>query len=79
MTVVNPLVPHVGHEIKLEAGGESSSETLDRRTTYDFQLDAFVHALRTGETLPTDANDAVKQMRLIDAAYRASGMKVRGT
>ena len=79
LTVVNPLVPHIGHEIKLEADGETSSETLDKRTTYDYQLDAFVHALRTGETLPTHAGDAVRQMRLIDAAYRAAGMKVRGT
>ncbi len=82
LTVVNPLVPHMGHEIKLEADGETTSETLTKRTTYDYQLDAFVAALRAwpdGERLPTDAEDAVKQMRLIDSAYRAAGMKVRGT
>ena len=79
LTVTNPLVPHHGHEIKLETGGETKTETLTRRTTYDFQLDAFVRALDTGERLPTDAADAVKQMRLVDSAYRAAGMKVRGT
>ena len=79
LTVTNPLVPHVGHEIKLEADGETTTETLDMRTTYDYQLDAFVRAVKTGERLPTDAADAVKQMRLIDNAYRAAGMKVRGT
>jgi len=79
LDVTNPLVPHMGHEIKLTVDGETTSETLDRRTTYDYQLDAFVQALRTGETLPTDAWDAVKQMRLVDASYRAAGMKVRGT
>ena len=79
LTVVNPLVPHMGHEIKLDVDGETTSETLDRRTTYDYQLDAFVRALETGEKLPTDAHDAIKQMRLIDCSYRAAGMKVRGT
>ena len=79
LTVTNPLVPHMGHEIKLTVDGETSTETLTKRTTYDYQLDAFVRALNTGESLPTDAADAVKQMRLIDSAYRAAGMKVRGS
>ena len=79
LTVQNPLVPHYGHEIKLETDGETKTETLTRRTTYDFQLDAFVRAVSTGEDLPTDAADAVKQMRLVDSVYRAAGMKVRGT
>ena len=79
LTVVNPLVPQMGHKIVLEADGESSTERLDERTSYDYQLDAFVHALETGAKLPTDAWDAVNQMRLIDNAYRAAGMKVRGT
>ena len=79
LTVQNPLVPHYGHEIKLETNGEVKTETLTKRTTYDFQLDAFVRALETGERLPTDAADAVKQMRLVDSVYRAAGMKVRGT
>ena len=75
----NPLVPHLFHEIKLEADGETTTETLTKRTSYDYQLDAFVRALNTGEKLPTDAEDAIKQMRLIDNAYRAAGMKLRGT
>ena len=79
LTVNNPLVPHLFHEIKLEADGETTTETLTKRTSYDYQLDAFVRALNTGEKLPTDAEDAIKQMRLIDNAYRAAGMKLRGT
>ena len=79
LTVNNPLVPHMGHEIRLEVDGKTTTETLTKRTTYDYQLDAFVRALNTGEKLATDAEDAVKQMRLIDNAYRAAGMKVRGT
>ena len=50
----------------------------DRRSTYGYQLDAFIAAVEQGESLPTDADDGVKQMRLIDRCYRAAGMRVRG-
>ena len=40
-------------------------------------LDAFVDAVRNGTPMPTDAEDAIKQMRVIDAAYRAAGMPTR--
>ena len=79
LMVDNPLVPHMGHEIRLTVDGETTTEALTKRTTYDYQLDAFVRSLRTGEQLPTDAHDAIKQMHFIDNAYRAAGMKVRGT
>ena len=64
LTVNNPLVPHMGHEIKLEADGETTTETLTKRTTYDYQLDAFVRALET----------PARSSRRTPA-----GMKVRGT
>ena len=78
LTVVNPVTPQFGHEIRIETGGSSETETVTRRPTYDFQLAAFARAFRTGERLPTDAADAVAQMRLVDAAYRAAGLRVRG-
>ena len=78
LTVVNPLTPQFGHEIRIETGGSTETETVTRRPTYDFQLAAFARAFRTGERLPTDAADAVAQMRLVDAAYRAAGLRVRG-
>lgn len=77
MNVVNPLVPQHGHRIELTVDGATTTEEVTRRSTYDFQLDAFVDGVRNGTKLPTDANDAVKQMRLIDAAYRAAGMRTR--
>ncbi|HIM34221.1 MAG TPA: Gfo/Idh/MocA family oxidoreductase [Pseudomonadales bacterium] len=77
MLVVNPLVPQHGNKIELTVGTESSEEEFTRRSTYSFQLDAFVDAVRNGTRLPTDSADAVKQMRVIDAAYLAAGMKTR--
>ncbi len=77
MLVVNPLVPQHGNKIELTIGSESSNEEFTRRPTYSFQLEAFVDAVRNGTRLPTDSADAVKQMRVIDAAYLAAGMKTR--
>ena len=77
MRVVNPLVPQHGNKIELTVGSDSSEEEFTRRSTYAFQLEAFVDAVENGTQLPTDSADAVKQMRVIDAAYLAAGMKTR--
>lgn len=78
MHVVNPLAPQRGHHLDLTVGGETTREQATDRSTFDFQLDAFVRAVRDGETLPTDAADAVAQMQVIDDCYRAAGMSPRG-
>ena len=77
LLVVNPLLPHISHSIELTIDGNTTRETLSHRPTYAYQLDAFIDAVRNGTPLPTDAEDAVKQMRVIDAAYRAAGMRTR--
>ena len=77
LLVVNPLLPHISHSIELTVDGKTTYETLTHRPTYAYQLDAFIDAVRNGTPLPTDAEDAVKQMRVIDAAYRAAGMRTR--
>ncbi|MYD42908.1 MAG: Gfo/Idh/MocA family oxidoreductase [Gammaproteobacteria bacterium] len=78
--VRNPLVPQHGNQVKLTIDGETKfDEELTRRPTYEYQLEAFVDAIKNGTKLPTDAHDAIKQMELIDAAYSAAGLKPRGT
>lgn len=77
LLVDNPLLPQNSHFIELTVRGKTTRETLSRRPTYAYQLDAFVDAVRNGTPMPTDAEDAVKQMRVIDAAYRAAGMPTR--
>ena len=77
--VQNPLVPQHGNRIKLTINGEvQQDEELTRRPTYSYQLEAFVDAVRNGTKLPTDADDAIKQMEVIDAAYTAAGLLPRG-
>jgi predicted dehydrogenase len=78
--VQNPLAPHNGHELRLQKGGEDHVEKVEGTgTTYRYQLVAFADAVRTGKKLPTMGADSIHQMRLIDAVYRAAGLKVRGT
>ena len=78
LKVRGPLVPQMGHLIELTVDGETTTETRDRRPSYGYQLDAFSQAVEHGEPLYTDADDAVKQMRLIDRCYEAAGMRLRG-
>ena len=77
MLVVNPLVPQHGHKIELTINDQTSEEELTLRPTYSYQLEAFVDAVRNGSAMPTDADDAIKQMRVIDAAYLAAGLPTR--
>ncbi len=64
----NPLVPQFGHrlEVTLE-GAEPEARTFPRKSTYEYQLQAFVDAVRTGVPLLTPGSDAVAQMQAIDA------------
>lgn len=78
MVIQNPLAPQLGHRIDLELEGEKSHEKLDKRTTYSYQMDAFVAAVEEGRALLTGADDAVKQMRVIDRCYEAAGLPLRG-
>ena len=78
MTVESPLVPQIGHRITVTVGGDATEERLDRRASYAYQLDAFLDALEHGAPLLTDAEDGVRQMRVIDRCYEAAGLPVRG-
>ncbi|MCH2203195.1 MAG: Gfo/Idh/MocA family oxidoreductase [Fuerstiella sp.] len=78
MKVTNPLVPHKGHRIELDVQGNRTVEELDHRSTYAYQLDAFVDAVENGTPLLTGPADAVKQMQLIDRCYEAAGLPIRG-
>ena len=78
MFVVNPLLPQSGHQIRVTTPSGTTVETRDRRATFGYQLDAFVDAIEHGKPLLTGADDAVKQLRVIDRCYRAAGLPLRG-
>jgi predicted dehydrogenase len=73
----NPFSPQVFHRIAVRTPAGHRVERLTRRSTYAFQLDAFVAAVRDGAPVVTDADDAVANMSVIDAIYEASGLGIR--
>jgi predicted dehydrogenase len=75
----NPMAPQLGHRVTVRTGGETMTIETVAATSYRHQLVAFVEAVRTGRVLPTGGADAVANMQLIDAVYRAAGLPVRGT
>jgi predicted dehydrogenase len=77
--VKNPLAPQHGHDLELTLDGTTTHEQVQGSATYRHQLVEFVAAVRTGKQLPTMGEDAINNMKLIDAVYRAAGLPVRGT
>jgi predicted dehydrogenase len=74
----NPIIPQTGHRIELETADGLDTFELDRRSTYAYQLDAFIDAVLEGSPVLTDGEDAVAQMTVIDACYQAAGLPLRG-
>ena len=73
----NFVQPHLDDRLSISTGSGSRVETLGKRSSYTYQLEAFAAAVRTGAPLPIDAHDAVSNMRLIDACYQAAGLPRR--
>lgn len=74
----NPLLPHLGHGLTLEIGGEPHTETVDGDTTYAHQLEHVVDVLEGRAAPVTGGADAVANMAVIDAVYAVAGMAPRG-
>ena len=75
--VLNPLAPHVWHRLTVSNGEGRRKERVRGRATYTHQLEAFVAAVERGEPFPTTVDDAIANMRVIDAAYTAAGLGPR--
>lgn len=84
LRVENPIAPHRGHQLTLRPVGSAAGsgaeelETVAGRTTYHHQLEAFRNAVVNGASVPTGGSDAINTMALIDAAYTAAGLPIRG-
>ncbi|MGI5504636.1 Gfo/Idh/MocA family protein [Lentzea sp. CA-135723] len=77
LSVFNPLGPQAYHRLTLKLRDRKTSESFGRRATYAYQLDAFTDAVLHGKPFPTTADDAVRNMTVIDAIYRAAGLPLR--
>jgi predicted dehydrogenase len=78
LAVFNPLAPHLGHSLRVRSSEAEFEEQVEGETTYDHQLDAFVAAVLDGSPLLTGGEDAIANMRVIDAIYTAAGLPLRG-
>ena len=78
MLVTNPLAPQRdGVSLTVESAGVQRTVESDRTTTYYHQLVAFRDAVEQGAPFPTTAEDAVRNMEVIDACYHAAGLEPR--
>jgi predicted dehydrogenase len=78
LDVLNPVAPHLFHRLRVRAGGETRSESVPGDATYTHQLRAFAAHVGGGPRMSTDAQDAIANMRVIDAVYDRAGMRRRG-
>lgn len=74
VSVDNLVLPHRGHSVTTVLDGVSRTFTVGGAETYDYQLDALVRAITTGEPAATEGHDFVPNMELIDAIYAAAGI-----
>ena len=78
LRVVGPTQPQLFHRITVESDGQKRKERTTRRPTYEFQLEAFVAAVLDGAPTLTPPAESIANMRVIDAIYRAAGLRLRG-
>jgi predicted dehydrogenase len=76
--VINPVVPQFFHGLKWrKTGGSWTKERFPKKATYAYQLEAFRDAVVDAKPFITTTAEAVKNMRVVDAIYRAAGMAPR--
>ena len=73
MLVLNPYAPQFFHRLRVVTATGSRRERVPGAPTYDYQLRAFVAAVRHGVPMPTDAVDAIANTRVIERLYAAAG------
>jgi len=78
LQVFNPVLPQHRHSLTVRAGRRLRKEQVPRApSSYAAQLQAFAAAVLHGRPFPTTVDDAVANMRVIDACYAAAGLPRR--
>ena len=77
LRVLNPVTPHFFHRLSVRSADGNRVERFPRRASYAYQLDAFAAAVLRGEPVKTSPEDAIENMTVIDAIYRAAGLPLR--
>ncbi|MCV7191501.1 Gfo/Idh/MocA family protein [Mycolicibacterium brumae] len=69
--------PNLDDRVTITTDTGTTVERLGTRSSYSYQLEAFAAHVQHGAPLPVDGADAVANMALVDAAYRAAGLPPR--
>jgi predicted dehydrogenase len=77
LRVLNPVLPQLFHRLTVRSADGRRVERFPRRASYAYQLDAFAEAALRGASVKTTPEDAVENMTVIDAIYRAAGLPLR--
>jgi predicted dehydrogenase len=77
LRVLNPVAPQFFHRLSVRSANGKRVERFSRRPSYAYQLDSFAAAALRGDTVKTTPEDAVVNMTVIDAIYRAAGFPLR--
>lgn len=75
--VTNFVEPHLDDRLTIQTPAGRREERHGTRSSYTYQLEAFVRAVREGASLPIGVDDAVANMRLIDRCYDLAGLPRR--
>jgi predicted dehydrogenase len=78
LRVFNPIAPQFTSWLTVRSGGGRRIEIPSRRPTYAYQLETFCDAVLRGQPTLTTPDDAVANMQILDAVYRAANMRPRG-
>ncbi|MDV3136650.1 Gfo/Idh/MocA family oxidoreductase [Mycobacterium sp. 29Ha] len=76
LRVRNPMAPPF-RRLSVRSSEGFRKERFPRRSSYAYQLDAFAAAVLRGEPVTTTPEDALENMLVIDAIYRAAGLPLR--
>jgi predicted dehydrogenase len=77
LRALNPIMPQIYHRLSVRSAAGKRVERFPRRASYAYQLDAFAAAVLRGEPVKTTPEDAIENMTVIDAIYRAAGLPLR--
>lgn len=78
LRVANPVAPHLWHRLAVRTPAGRRAERVPGEATYTHQLRAFADAVLGGGPVPTGGEDAIANMRVIDAIYAKAGLPPRG-
>lgn len=75
MQVLSPVAPFRRLSVRSSYG--KRVERFSGRPSFAYQLDAFAAAVLRGELVKTSPQDAIENMTVVDAIYRAAGLPLR--